>query len=86
MTLRTVAGIIIYILIAIVAYTVIRVLSDLDDDDGAMVLAWMLAMVWPALAALTIIFIPFWLIGTGIDKLIYNIQTKIIEANQKKSK
>lgn len=86
MTPRTVAGIIIYILIAIVAYTVIRVLSDLDDDDGAMVIAWMLAMVWPALAVGSIIFIPFWLIGTGIDKLIYNIQTKIIEANQKKSK
>lgn len=86
MTPRTVAGIIIYILIAIVAYTVIRVLSDLDDDDGAMVIAWMLAMIWPAIAALAIIFIPFWLISTGIDKLIYNIQTKIIEANQKKSK
>lgn len=80
MTLRTVAGIIIYILIAIVAYTVIRVLSDLDDDGGAMELAWMLAMVWPAIAALTIIFIPFWLIGTGIDKIIYSVQTRILEA------
>ena len=77
---RTVTAIIIYAIAVIIAYTVIRVQSDFDDDGGAMALVWMCAIAWPVLAALAIIFIPFKLIGTGIDKIIYSVQTRILEA------
>lgn len=76
---RTVTAIIIYAATVIIAYTVLRILGGLDDLDD-MPLAWVVAMVWPIFACVIIAYIPFYLIGTGIDKIIYSVQTRILEA------
>ena len=76
---RTVIAIIIYAVTIIIAYTVLRILGGLDGCDD-MPLAWVAAMVWPAFACVIIAYIPFYLIGTGIDKIIYSVQTRILEA------
>lgn len=79
MTLRTVTAIIIYAVTVIIAYIFLRTLGGLDDSDD-MPLAWVAAMLWPAFAGVIIAYIPFYLIGTGIDKIIYSVQTRILEA------
>lgn len=79
MTSRTLTVIVIYAVTVIIAYTVLRILGGLDDCDD-MPLAWVAAMFWPALACLIIAYIPFYLIGAGIDKIIYSVQTRILEA------
>lgn len=79
MSSRTVTAIIIYAVTVIIAYTVLRILGGLDDRDD-MPLAWVVATVWPVFACVIIAYIPFYLIGTGIDKIIYSVQTRILEA------
>ena len=76
---RTVTAIIIYAVTVIIAYAVLRTLGGLDDGDD-MPLAWVAAMVWPVVASVIFAYIPFYLIGTGIDKIIYSVQTRILEA------
>ena len=76
---RTVTAIIIYAVTVIIAYTVFRIMEGLNDSDD-MPRVWVAAMVWPVVACVVIAYIPFCLIGTGIDKIIYSVQTRILEA------
>ena len=77
MTPRTITAILIYVFIALVTYVVIRVIQDLDDDE--IITAWLAAVLWPALLALAAVLLPLWLLGIGIDKIICNVQTRILE-------
>ena len=67
-----------YALSVAVAYAVARIfVTDMDSDFGSIALAWIVAAVWPAFAALMIALAPLMLVGKLIDSVITRIMDRL---------
>lgn len=67
-----------YALSVAVAYAVARIfITEMDSDFGSILLAWIVAAVWPAFAAFMIAFAPLMLVSKLIDSLITRIMDRV---------